>query len=34
MGQFILALGNRPKGSKWSYIISFVIFGIIQYILS
>lgn len=28
--QFILALGNRPKGSRWSYITSFVVFGIIQ----
>ncbi|KAI9849938.1 MAG: Chitin synthase, class 2 [Sclerophora amabilis] len=28
--QFILALGNRPKGSRWSYIISFVLFGLIQ----
>jgi chitin synthase len=28
--QFILALGNRPKGSKWTYIGSFVIFGFIQ----
>lgn len=28
--QFILALGNRPKGSKWTYISSFVAFGIIQ----
>jgi len=28
--QFILALGNRPKGSKWSYLISFVVFGLIQ----
>lgn len=28
--QFILALGNRPKGSKWSYIISFCVFGLIQ----
>ncbi|EER37848.1 chitin synthase [Histoplasma capsulatum H143] len=28
--QFILALGNRPKGSKHSYITSFVVFGIIQ----
>ncbi|MCJ1351654.1 MAG: Chitin synthase, class 2 [Icmadophila ericetorum] len=28
--QFILALGNRPKGSKYSYIMSFVIFGFIQ----
>ncbi|TEA22879.1 Chitin synthase 1 [Colletotrichum sidae] len=32
--QFILALGNRPKGSKYTYIASFVIFGLIQiYIL-
>lgn len=28
--QFILALGNRPKGSKWSYIVSFWVFAIIQ----
>ncbi|KIV96692.1 chitin synthase 3 [Exophiala mesophila] len=28
--QFILALGNRPKGSKIAYIISFVVFAIIQ----
>lgn len=28
--QFILALGNRPKGSKVTYIVSFVVFGIIQ----
>lgn len=28
--QFILALGNRPKGSKITYIISFMVFGIIQ----
>lgn len=28
--QFILALGNRPKGSRWSYIMSFVGFGLIQ----
>ncbi|CRL22432.1 Chitin synthase [Penicillium camemberti] len=28
--QFILALGNRPKGSKFSYLASFVVFGIIQ----
>ncbi|OJD12692.1 chitin synthase G [Blastomyces percursus] len=28
--QFILSLGNRPKGSKHSYITSFVIFGLIQ----
>ncbi|KAF2635387.1 chitin synthase G [Massarina eburnea CBS 473.64] len=28
--QFILALGNRPKGSKWSYLTSFVVFGMIQ----
>lgn len=28
--QFILALGNRPKGSRWSYVISFWVFAIIQ----
>ena len=28
--QFILALGNRPKGSKIAYIISFCVFGLIQ----
>jgi chitin synthase len=28
--QFILALGNRPKGSKFAYIISFFVFGLIQ----
>ena len=28
--QFILALGNRPKGSKWSYILSMCVFGLIQ----
>ena len=28
--QFVLALGNRPKGSRWSYIVSFFVFGIIQ----
>ncbi|KAF6229739.1 hypothetical protein HO173_011386 [Letharia columbiana] len=28
--QFILALGNRPKGSRWTYIMSFLVFGIIQ----
>lgn len=32
--QFILALGNRPKGSRHSYMASFVVFGVIQsYIL-
>ncbi|KAK8070113.1 chitin synthase 3a [Apiospora phragmitis] len=32
--QFVLALGNRPKGSKWQYISSFALFGFIQlYIL-
>ncbi|KAI5462368.1 glycosyltransferase family 2 protein [Mariannaea sp. PMI_226] len=32
--QFILALGNRPKGSKFTYIASFGLFGLIQgYIL-
>ncbi|KAF2830420.1 chitin synthase-like protein [Ophiobolus disseminans] len=29
--QFILAFGNRPKGSKWSYLISFCVFGLIQF---
>ena len=28
--QFILALGNRPKGSKYTYITSFIVFAIIQ----
>ncbi|KAH0543153.1 hypothetical protein FGG08_002498 [Glutinoglossum americanum] len=28
--QFILALGNRPKGSKYTYISSFVVFSVIQ----
>ena len=28
--QFILALGNRPKGSRLTYIISFVVFGVIN----
>ncbi|ANB13218.1 chitin synthase CHS2 [Sugiyamaella lignohabitans] len=28
---FLLALGNRPKGSKWSYYVSIVAFGIIQF---
>ncbi|EER25663.1 Chitin synthase, class 2 [Coccidioides posadasii str. Silveira] len=28
--QFILALGNRPKGSKHSYITSFILFGLVQ----
>src|SRR2546423_4438500 len=28
--QFILALGNRPKGSRYTYITSFVVFGLIQ----
>ncbi|QIW95776.1 hypothetical protein AMS68_001294 [Peltaster fructicola] len=32
--QFILALGNRPKGSKFSYIMSFVFFGIVQLYIS
>ncbi|KAF2754936.1 hypothetical protein EJ05DRAFT_443013 [Pseudovirgaria hyperparasitica] len=32
--QFILALGNRPKGSRYTYVASFIVFGIIQtYIL-
>jgi chitin synthase len=29
--QFILALGNRPKGSRWSYMISFCVFGLVQF---
>ncbi|KAF2029178.1 chitin synthase [Setomelanomma holmii] len=28
--QFILALGNRPKGSRHSYMASFIVFGAIQ----
>ncbi|KAG9250510.1 chitin synthase 3a [Emericellopsis atlantica] len=28
--QFILALGNRPKGSRFAYIGSFIVFGIVQ----
>jgi len=28
--QFILALGNRPKGSKFIYIVSFAVFALIQ----
>ncbi|KAF2840130.1 glycosyltransferase family 2 protein [Patellaria atrata CBS 101060] len=31
--QFILALGNRPKGSRWTYVTSFVVFGAIQFYL-
>ncbi|KAI1334403.1 glycosyltransferase family 2 protein [Xylariaceae sp. FL0016] len=30
VAQFVLALGNRPKGSKTSYIISFAVFAVIQ----
>lgn len=30
VAQFILALGNRPKGSKYTYIASFMVFGLIQ----
>ncbi|KAI9147268.1 chitin synthase G [Paramyrothecium foliicola] len=34
VAQFILALGNRPKGSKYTYVASFMVFGFIQaYIL-
>jgi chitin synthase len=29
--QFILAFGNRPKGSQWSYLGSFIVFGAIQF---
>lgn len=28
--QFVLALGNRPKGSRWTYITSFCVFAIVQ----
>lgn len=28
--QFILALGNRPKGSRITYVISFLVFGFIN----
>jgi chitin synthase len=28
--QFILALGNRPKGSRYTYATSFVVFALIQ----
>lgn len=28
--QFILALGNRPKGSKFTYVASFIVFALIQ----
>lgn len=32
--QFILALGNKPKASKHTYLVTFVVFGVIQlYIL-
>lgn len=27
--QFVLALGNRPKGEKTTYIVSFVVFGLL-----
>jgi len=30
MVQFILALGNRPKGSRITYIMSFFVFGVIN----
>lgn len=30
ISQFVLALGNRPKGSKITYIVSFVVFGLIN----
>lgn len=29
--QFILALGNKPKASKHTYILTFFVFGIIQF---
>lgn len=28
--QFVLALGNRPKGSRITYIMSFIVFGVIN----
>ena len=28
--QFILALGTRPRAARWSYFVSFFVFGIIQ----
>lgn len=28
MACFIMALGNRPKGSKWGYSMAFVTFAI------
>ncbi|KAI8069868.1 chitin synthase 2 [Gongronella butleri] len=28
--QFIMALGNRPQGSKWAYIISMVFFALLM----
>lgn len=27
--QFVLALGNRPKGEKATYIVSFIVFGVL-----
>ena len=32
--QFVLALGNRPKGSRVSYIMSFIYFGMVQTYIS
>lgn len=29
--QFILALGNRPKASRYTYVASFAVFGLIQF---
>ncbi|KAG2184796.1 hypothetical protein INT43_000709 [Umbelopsis isabellina] len=28
--QFILAMGNRPQGSKWAYILSFAFFALLM----
>ncbi|KAI6784858.1 Chitin synthase-like protein [Emericellopsis cladophorae] len=28
--QFVLALGNRPKGARYTYVASFMVFGFIQ----
>lgn len=28
--QFIIALGNRPQGSKWAYTLSMIFFGLVM----
>lgn len=30
IGQFVLALGTRPRTARWSYFLSFCVFGVIQ----